>query len=184
MTYCNFCQKRGHQSADCWYKNKYIKEITKKNGKLVKTYKYDNESTRNKRRSSSPIQTSITISTHHKKSKSKTHNEQKRRQSPILIQQPDIELIKEIRNTPSGPQPPKALSTIPSTSTSTAYNRCKECVKWEIRLQHSLSANIIEKKESNRIIQKLTEETMSLRDEMRKMKEDRDSWKSLYNNKK
>ena len=179
MTFCHFCQKRGHNSSDCWFKNKFIKELkTNSNGKITKTYKFENESTKNRsRRSQSPLQTCRkSISSKKKKDR------HERQSSPIqlhrIIDQPEIKIIREIKrkspNKQCGPQPIQTIhplsniSAIPSTSNP--YT-CQRCIKWEIRLQHALNANTIEKQESKRIIQSLSQENMKLRYEKKKLEQ-------------
>ena len=39
MSYCLYCNRKGHASYECWSKNKYLKEIRRnENGKLTKRY--------------------------------------------------------------------------------------------------------------------------------------------------
>ena len=99
-----------------------------------------------------------------------------------IIDQSEINIIREIKrkstNTQSDPQPTQTISAIPSTSNP--YNNCQRCIKWEIRHQHALNANSMEKQESTRIIKSLSQENMKLRDEKKKIEQM--MLKQLYQN--
>ena len=167
MTFCTFCKKPGHTASECWHKPRYIKEIRKENGKLKKTYYISTEAkpeTRLRQRSPSPIQARI----------QKPKNKQRKECEPEKEQ--EVMLIKEIKPGPSNKEQPKAY-------------RCSECIKWEIRLQHTLKEkdSLKDQIESikqtkhvpdNQIINDRINK--SLAEENKKLREERDAWKKLY----
>ena len=36
--WCSFCDKRGHNTIECWHKNKHLSKISREDGKLKKKY--------------------------------------------------------------------------------------------------------------------------------------------------
>ena len=131
MTYCLFCMRNGHLTSDCWNKNKYIKEINRdNNGKFRKTYvsryqpanKIHVSSTGNGRKISKVKDEGKICKNINNTDDEKTNKHKKEEKKQAL----EIEVIKEILN-----QKKKQSSPKPSTS----YNKCENCVKWELRLQ-------------------------------------------------
>ena len=46
--WCCICDKRGHNTAECWYKKNFLKEINREGGKWKKKYTLPMTSTPNK----------------------------------------------------------------------------------------------------------------------------------------
>ena len=46
--WCCICDKRGHNTAECWYKKNFLKEINREGGKWKKKYTLPISSTPNK----------------------------------------------------------------------------------------------------------------------------------------
>ena len=46
--WCCICDKRGHNTAECWYKKNFLKEINREGGKWKKKYTLPITSTPNK----------------------------------------------------------------------------------------------------------------------------------------
>ena len=161
MRWCTFCDVRGHLTSDCWYKPKHIKEIKRENGKLKKTYTI---SSSNKRNDVKPTK-------HESRSKTRTPSPSKqntRKPTGTKSKQPsnpnkqssqvgEVEVVEIIKQTSSNQKP----------------SSCKECLKWDMRMQHSLKYQEVTRNEDKKIIKSLTEEVMRL-------KEEKDCYKKLY----
>ena len=170
MTYCLFCMRSGHLTSDCWNKNKYIKEINRdNNGKFRKTYvsRYQPAekiyvSNKNKERKTSKKKDEGKLC----KNRNITDDEkdEKHHVKPKNKQTSDIEIVKEV---------PKCMKQNQIPNPSTSYNKCENCVKWELRLQQCLKDKDCQKLDNAKVVKSLTEEIMQLRRQ-------RDSWKTLY----
>ena len=69
----------------------------------------------------------------------------------------------------------KEVKPGPSNKAQSKAYKCNECIKWEIRLQHTL-------KENDRL-KDLDRINKSLADENEKLREERNAWKKLYETK-
>ena len=166
--WCCICDKRGHNTAECWYKKNFLKEINREGGKWKKKYTLPISSTpnkgneyRKKNRTPTPprrphLQDIPVQSSKPTNSKNQGNKTPPRNKNTTKGEVEVIELIK---------QP----TYNPTTSTST----CKECLKWDMRMQHTLKYQEVTKNDNNKIIKSLTETNM-------KLTQERDCYKRLY----
>ena len=166
--WCCICDKRGNNTAECWYKKNFIKEINREGGKWKKKYTLPMTNTqnkgyesRNKNRTPTPprrphLQDIPVKSSKPSNSKNQGNKTPPRNKNTTKGEVEVIEIIK---------QP----TYNPTSSTST----CKECLKWDMRMQHTLKYQEVTKNDTNRIIKNLTETNM-------KLTQERDCYKRLY----
>ena len=182
MSFCLYCNRPGHTSYQCWSKNKYLKEIRRnENGKLTKRYcpaystSNNSDFDENERKQAKEKPRTRARSPKDNKVKSKSGPEKqtvilKAKPTRKLIQENEIQIVQEVQNK----RPPKPLDT--QQAVLSGYQKCKECIKWEIRLQHVMKEKDETDFNNKKIIKSLTEETMKLRRE-------RECWKTLYQSK-
>ena len=193
MTFCHYCNKQGHQTSDCWSKNKYLKEIKRnKDGKLTKRYiprycnriiknneieeerKYPKTDTRtnkkqnvNQRSKSPPIHGTVeVVKQYFYKDELKPKTKQTPKKRTVT---PEIQIVREI----SPRKSPEKIKKPTMGQIKSPKNKCQDCLKWEFRLHQEMKNKDMEKIDAKRIVKSLTEENMKLRAE-------RDSWKTLY----
>ena len=170
--WCSFCDKRGHNTYECWYKNQHIKEIAREDGKLKKKYKLPpsyfsskSKETRNtKSRSKSPSP--------NKKEKART-NETKPKPFTSRRYLQDIPGINR----------PEIIDTADVTKSkplNKPYSKCEECLKWNKKMQDSLAYQEITRNEYKQIIKNLTEKNMELNQRLKKATTERNSFRDLY----
>ena len=176
MTWCNICNRGGHLTKDCWYKPNYIKEIKTENGKLKKTYtlsfsnKNQNQDDKNTKRIDKRSKTRTPSPDKHPIPKSKNENQLKIGNRSIKRQQTtitgEIEIIEIIKPT--------------QKQSKSIASKCSECLKWDMRMQHSLKYQEITRNDDKRIIKSITDENIKLRQEIEKLKQERDCFKKLF----
>ena len=184
----SFCDKRGHNTIECWYKNKHLKEISREDGKLKKKYNLPPSTSSSKNR--------VTI---HAEKRNKSRS---RSPTPYKNENPGSTGSKTKQSTPpinsrtyGKKSPPRPLLqdigaggeiidlTNKSKTKSTpqkSFSKCEECLRWNRRMSETLAYQEITRNENKKIIKELKEINMELNEKLNKTIQERDSFKKLY----
>ena len=178
--WCNICDQRGHNTSECWYKRNFLKEITREDGKWKKKYTLPNLEAPNKRYETRNVREPIrnksrTPTTPRRISPTPTGTRPKQKSEPSKTNNHGNKTPPRSHETKMGEVQVMEIIKQPTASTS-----CKECLKWDMRMQHTLKYQEETRNDDKRIIKSITDENMTLRKEIMKLKQERDCFKKLF----
>ena len=181
-TTCSYCGLKNHRSKDCRYKINNIKCITRVNGKLQKTYTTHARNGRTIEYSFKSEEKKNNQTRYKDNSQSKAYYREANQEDKNKKE--EITFIKEIKKKATTNMTTKLNNKISPTNQTNIqkkceenkinikpnYLQCKECLKWEIRLQENM-----------KIVQSLTKEIMQLNEDKKDLDRRRQAWKLLCN---
>lgn len=165
--WCSFCDIRGHNSSECWWKPNHIKEINKEDGKWKKKYNLPAKST--------PI------------NRDEKYTKQKRKtRTPSPIRKPETKPKQQAnRFTKQKSKSPEKhlhgeIQVIEVINQPITKSKCKDCIKWDIRMQQTLKYQQEAKIDHNQIVASKEKIIKSLSDRIIKLQQEKECYKRLY----
>ena len=173
--WCSICDKRGHNTYECWFKNRHLKEVSIKDGKLKKKYSlpFSNSTSRN----NNDLQPSKTKNRSRSRSTSPSKHISSKSKD-FIKKSPPRPLLQDI-----GAEGEIIDLTNKSKTKSTpqkSFSKCEECLRWNRRMSETLAYQEITRNENKKIIKELKEINMELNEKFNKAIQERDSFKKLY----